>query len=217
MIGGALLGYLLGSIPFALLLASTYGGRDPRTVGSGNPGAVNVVRTTGVTAGVIVALLDAGKGYGSVWLARALFGEAGAVVAGVAAVVGHVFPVWLRFRGGKGVATACGAFAVLAPLACAAGLAIFVVVSWLTRYASAGSVAAAVALPPLVYVTGGSRLEMAASALTAAVVVARHRQNLVRMARGTERRWSRAVSGRTAGLATGAAPRQPAGRTDRNN
>lgn len=194
MIVAGILGYLMGSSPFALFLASRYGGLDPRTVGSRNPGAANVWRTTGMTAGVLVAMLDAGKGLCSVLLGRWIDGDSGAIVAGVAAVTGHVFPMWLHFRGGKGVATACGAFAILAPAACAGGMAIFLAAVWLTRYASAGSVAAAVSLPPLAYMTGRSDAVVTASAMTAVLVVARHRPNLIRMVRGTERRLGRSTN-----------------------
>src|SRR3954468_15398191 len=109
--------YLIGSIPFALILSRRWGA-DLRRVGSGNLGAANVMRASGVTAGVLVALLDMAKGAASVWLAARLSpGPALPAAAGVAAIVGHIYPVWLRFRGGKGVATACGVFSVLTPLA----------------------------------------------------------------------------------------------------
>ncbi len=103
--------YLIGSIPFALLLARRWGAADLRRVGSGNLGAANVMRASGVTAGVLVAALDMAKGAASVWLAaRVSAGAALPAAAGLAAIVGHIYPVWLRFRGGKGVATACGVF-----------------------------------------------------------------------------------------------------------
>jgi len=109
--------YLIGSIPFALILARRYGA-DLRLVGSGNLGATNVMRASGVTAGLIVALLDMAKGAASVWIAEQLGpGPLLPAAAGVAAIVGHVYPIWLRFRGGKGVATACGVFSMLTPLA----------------------------------------------------------------------------------------------------
>src|SRR6185436_20291139 len=112
-----LVGYLIGSIPFALILARRWGA-DLRQVGSGNLGAANVMRASGVRAGVLVALLDMLKGALSVLVAERLSPSAAApAVAGLAAIVGHIYPVWLRFRGGKGVATACGAFSVLTPAA----------------------------------------------------------------------------------------------------
>src|SRR3954470_24412243 len=109
--------YCIGSIPFALILARRWGS-DLRTVGSGNLGAANVLRASGVRAGVLVALLDVAKGAASVALAmRISNAPAAPAAAGIAAIVGHIYPVWLRFRGGKGVATACGVFSVLAPVA----------------------------------------------------------------------------------------------------
>src|SRR5262245_14867897 len=108
--------YLVGSIPFALLLARRWGTPDLHGVGSGNIGAANVLRASGVKAGVLVALLDIAKGAAGVLLAERLAGPGATPAAGLAAIVGHVYPVWLRFRGGKGVATASGAFAVLAPM-----------------------------------------------------------------------------------------------------
>src|SRR2546421_11836307 len=111
------LAYLIGSIPFALILARRWGATDLRHVGSGNLGAANVMRASGVTAGVLVAALDMAKGALSVWLAGLLApGPVWPAAAGCAAIVGHVYPVWLRFRGGKGVATACGVFSLLTPL-----------------------------------------------------------------------------------------------------
>src|SRR6202521_4467459 len=135
--------YLIGSIPFALLLARQWGAGDLHRLGSGNIGAANVFRATGITAGVLVAVLDIAKGAASVMLAEWLSpNPASGAVAGFAAIVGHIYPVWLRFRGGKGVATACGVFSVLTPLALPPALAIFAVVVWLTKYISLGSVLA---------------------------------------------------------------------------
>src|ERR1043166_4889278 len=135
-----LVAYLIGSIPFALLMARRWSAADLRLVGSGNLGAANVMRLSGVTAGVLVALLDMTKGVASVWLAeRFATNGAAPAAAGVAAIVGHIYPVWLRFRGGKGVATACGVFSVLTPLALPPALAIFAIAVWLTKYISLGS------------------------------------------------------------------------------
>src|SRR5258706_2112905 len=117
MITVVLAAYFIGSIPFALMLARRWGASDLRQVGSGNLGAANVMRASGVTAGVLVAALDMGKGAASVWLATRIGdGAELPAAAGLAAIVGHVYPVWLRFRGGKGVATACGGFSMLTPL-----------------------------------------------------------------------------------------------------
>jgi glycerol-3-phosphate acyltransferase PlsY len=126
-----------------MLLARRWHVADLRRVGSGNLGAANVMRASGVTAGILVALLDMTKGAASVWLAERFTTSAVApAAAGVAAIVGHIYPVWLRFRGGKGVATACGVFSLLTPLAVPPAVAIFIAVAWLTKYISLGSVLA---------------------------------------------------------------------------
>jgi len=180
--------YCIGSIPFALILARRWGS-DLRAVGSGNLGAANVMRASGVTAGVLVALLDVSKGAASVWLAtRAGDGAALPAVAGVAAVIGHIYPVWLRFRGGKGVATACGVFSMLTPLAVPPALAIFAAVVWITKYISLGSLVATIALPPLAYALGSPASTVGAAAAAAAIIVFRHRSNVLRLWTGTERR-----------------------------
>ena len=184
-----LAGYLLGSIPFALLMARRWSATDLRQAGSGNLGAANVMRTSGVRAGVLVALLDMLKGAASVVLAERLSTNAIApAAAGLAAIVGHIYPVWLRFRGGKGVATACGVFAILTPLAVPPALAVFVVAVWITKYISLGSVLASIALPPLAYAAGGAAPAVAAAFAAAAIIVFRHRSNVVRLRAGTERR-----------------------------
>src|SRR5262245_58501492 len=137
MVIAFVLAYLLGSIPFALLTARRWSLVDLRQVGSGNLGATNVMRASGVRAGVLVALLDMLKGAASVVLAERLSANAAApALAGFAAIVGHIYPIWLRFRGGKGVATACGVFSVLAPLAVPPALAIFIASVWMTKYVS---------------------------------------------------------------------------------
>src|SRR5712691_8296144 len=144
--------YAIGSVPFAWLLARRWGAHDLRHVGSGNLGAANVLRASGVTAGLLVALLDITKGALSVAIARYVSDQPAApAAAGLAAIVGHIYPVWLRFRGGKGVATACGVFLVLTPLATPPALIAFLVTVWLTKYVSLGSVLASVALPPMAY------------------------------------------------------------------
>jgi len=180
--------YLIGSIPFALILARRYGA-DLRLVGSGNLGATNVMRASGVTAGLIVALLDMAKGASSVWIAEQLGpGPLLPAAAGVAAIVGHVYPIWLRFRGGKGVATACGVFSMLTPLALPPALAIFAIAVWVTKYISLGSVLASVALPPLAYALGSSAPAVIAACAASVIILFRHRTNVGRLRTGTERR-----------------------------
>jgi glycerol-3-phosphate acyltransferase PlsY len=180
--------YLMGSVPFALLLARRLGTRDLRRIGSGNVGAANVLRTSGVRAGVTVMLLDIAKGAGSVMLVQRFDGGAVTAAAGLAAIVGHVFPVWLRFRGGKGVATACGVFSVLTPVAVGPALAVFLGSVWMTRYISVGSILAAVALPPIAYATGSPMPVLAVSMIASMLILVRHRTNLARVLAGTEQR-----------------------------
>jgi glycerol-3-phosphate acyltransferase PlsY len=180
--------YLIGSIPFALILARRWGS-DLRAVGSGNLGAANVMRASGVAAGVLVAILDVSKGAASVWMAtRISDGAQLPAAAGFAAIIGHIYPIWLRFRGGKGVAAACGVFSVLTPLAVPPALALFALVVWLTQYISLGSVVASLALPPLAYALGSSSAAVMAAAAAAAIIVFRHRSNVLRLWTGTERR-----------------------------
>lgn len=183
--------YLLGTIPFALGVARRLHGTDIRRAGSGNPGAANVLRTTRPALGLTVLILDVGKGAAAVSLAWRLAGSepVAATAAGVA-VIGHMFPVWLRFRGGKGVATAAGAFAVLAPGALTIAMAAFAALVWKTRYVSLGSLAAAILLPALVMGLGGPPATARVALIVAALVVARHRSNMARLWAGTERRVS---------------------------
>lgn len=183
-----LLGYLAGSVPFAFLLARRTG-IDVRIAGSGNVGAANVLRTTGAWRAVVVMALDIAKG--ALAVAVAHLSNAGAVttaVTGAAAVVGHIYPVWLRFHGGKGVAVAAGAFAVLTPVATAVAFGLFLVIVGVTRYISLGSIAATVALPPAAWLTGAPAAVVATAAATAGLIVFRHRANIYRLRTGTERR-----------------------------
>jgi glycerol-3-phosphate acyltransferase PlsY len=185
---GILSAYLIGSIPFALLLARR-SGYDLHRVGSGNIGAANVLRASGIKAGIAVALLDISKGAAGVLVAgRISSADYAGAIAGFAAVVGHIYPVWLRFRGGKGVATACGVFSILAPLAVPPALIAFVATIWTTRYISVGSVMASLVLPPVAWLTGAPETVVIAACATATLIVFRHRSNLVRVRVGTERR-----------------------------
>ena len=181
------LAYLLGSVPFAYVLARRRG-IDLRDVGSGNVGATNVLRTTGVRQAVLVICLDAVKGSFAVVLADRLApGQATPVAAGLASVIGHVYPVWLGFRGGKGVATAAGVFAVLAPVALAIAGVVFVAAVWISRYISVGSIAAATALA-VAAASQAPRAIAVGAVVTAIIIVCRHRSNLSRLIAGTERR-----------------------------
>lgn len=185
------LAFVLGSIPFSQLVARLRG-IDLRSVGSGNIGATNLARALGYGAGALGLLLDALKGATAVVLARALPGDASTPaiqsLAAVLSVAGHAFTPWLGFRGGKGVATGAGAFAVLAPLATLCSALVFAVVVSLGRMVSLASVLAAATLPVAAYFLGAPRPAIAGAAAVAALVVARHRENLVRLVRGTESR-----------------------------
>ena len=183
-----LLGYLAGSVPFAFLLARR-AGIDVRVAGSGNVGAANVMRTTGTRRAVLVMILDVAKG--SLAVALALLTHAGVTLtalAATAAIVGHIYPVWLRFHGGKGVAVAAGVFGVLTPLATGVAALLFLVIVSATRYVSLGSIAATVALPPAAWVTGEPIAVVFAAAGSGALILFRHRGNIRRLRAGTERR-----------------------------
>ncbi len=182
--------YLSGTIPFGLLLARMRG-VDIRQVGSGNIGATNVNRALGKKLGACVLLLDAAKGalpvVGALWLARAGFVYPIAVAAcALTAVAGHCFPIWLKFRGGKGVATSLGVFVVLDPMAAALGLLIFIGVIALTRLASLGSLAASGGFVVALQLGGGSIEDVALASVIVAIIVVRHVDNIKRLFRGRE-------------------------------
>jgi len=181
--------YCIGSVPFAWLLARRVNVGDLRRIGSGNVGAANVLRASGAPAAITVALLDMAKGIASVVIALQMSGSASTgAAAGLAAILGHVYPVWLRFRGGKGVATTCGVFAVLAPLAMVPAAAVFVATVWATGYISLGSVLASVTLVPIAYAVGAPTPALVAACAASGLIVFRHRSNVVRLRTGTERR-----------------------------
>lgn len=181
-------GFLLGSIPFPYLLTRR-NGIDLRTVGSGNVGATNVLRVSSPATAMTVLALDASKGSLAVWLAGAVAPAGGVpVFAGLAAIAGHVYPPWLGLRGGKGMATTAGVFAVLAPVATLGSAIVFMLLVSLTRVVSLGSLGALVALPPLTAWLGGAPVVVIAACAAAAFVAFRHRTNMRRIWLGTERR-----------------------------
>ena len=183
-----LAGYVLGSIPFALLL----GGAHVRHGGSGNLGAANVLRLERTSVALTVLALDIGKGCGAVLLAGSVNADATTTAAvGGGAVLGHIYPVWLRFKGGKGVATTFGVFALLSPFAAASAAGLFGVAVWKTRYVSVGSMLAAVSLPALVYVTNGDAPAITIAVGAGMLVMFRHRSNLGRLQAGSESRLGR--------------------------
>lgn len=189
--------YLLGSIPFGIILARIFADADVRAVGSGNIGATNVARVAGPLPGILTLLFDAVKGALAVWLAGRITEHSAKwmMLAGIAALIGHCYPIWLRLRGGKGVATALGVFAVLCLSAAIGALLFFLLVVAVWRYVSLGSVAAAAAMPLLIYflwapphapplvVTFGT---LFASTL----VIFKHDANLQRLVEGTEKRFT---------------------------
>jgi len=185
------IGATAGSVPFAWLLHRIATGRDLRHEGSGNPGATNLERSDGKAWAAAAFALDAGKGAAAVLLAARVAGEVACVPAALGAVLGHVFSPWLMGRGGKGVATAVGAYAVLAPAATAAAVAVFAVVVSATRFVSAGSVIGAAALPFAVLLLGPGGRAAGAAAAIALLIAWRHRGNFARMRAGTEPRVGR--------------------------
>lgn len=179
--------YALGAIPFGYL-AGRARGVDIRTVGSRNVGATNVFRTLGRPIGIAVMAADIAKGVAAVMLARAFTDDPWPLVAAGAAVLGHVYPVWLRFRGGKGVAVGCGVAAGLMPLAVLVLVPVWVAVIGVTRYVSLGSIIAAAALTPTVWAFGYGWPTVAFAGLVSAAVIARHHANIRRLLRGDELR-----------------------------
>jgi acyl phosphate:glycerol-3-phosphate acyltransferase len=196
--------YLLGSIPFGYL-AGRLAGIDIRKSGSGNVGATNVVRVLGKRYGYPVFALDYLKGFTPVKIAMLMAGGRAAewnsaeifgIAAAMSSVLGHVYPPWLRFKGGKGVATSAGALLALTPVATLIGVAIWIIVFWLTRYVSLASVVAAVVLPIVILMVRSrdqscGKVLVYSSVCVAAVVIWRHRSNLLRLMHGTEPRFTR--------------------------
>jgi acyl phosphate:glycerol-3-phosphate acyltransferase len=196
--------YLVGSIPFGYL-AGRIVGIDIRQAGSGNIGATNVVRVLGKGYGYPVFALDVLKGFGAVkismlmapgrppeWNSPEIFG----ILAAISSVLGHLYPPWLKFKGGKGVATSAGALLALTPIATVIGVAIWIIVFWVTRYVSLASIIAAVVLPIVILVVSSEDQNKGkplfySSACVAGVVIWRHRSNLSRLIRGTEPRFTR--------------------------
>ena len=181
--------YLLGSIPFGLVVARLFCGIDPRRAGSGNIGATNVARLCGFPYGVITLLLDVAKGFGPVLAARLLYGSWPFVsLVLLAALAGHMFPIFLRGRGGKGVATAIGVFLAAAPVPAAVAIGCCVAVIAATGYVSAGSLVLAAAMPFLCLWLGPAALAPAAG-LAAVVIIWKHRDNIARLRAGQEKSW----------------------------
>ena len=185
LILAALAGYLFGAIPFGIVMAKVFGLGDLRAIGSGNIGATNVLRTGNKLAAFLTLILDAGKAGIAVLLAGALFGELAGLVAGLAAFVGHCYPVWLGFKGGKGVATFFGLiFAACWPVGVAAG-ATWLVVAALSRYSSLSALIAS-ALAPVYAAALGGTLMVPFLIILALLIFWRHTENIQRLLKGTE-------------------------------
>lgn len=192
----ALIAYLMGAIPFGYLLVRFFKKEDIRTKGSGNIGATNVLRSGSKGLGALTFLLDALKGYAAVYLiSRVTGGMPDAIaVAGLFAILGHVYPIWLHFKGGKGVATAFGVFLALAPHAALVALFIFVVLFALSRYVSLSSIVAAAGFPFLVLWLDHEKntpFFLAVVFFSAFLIVVKHHQNIRRLLNGTEYRFGR--------------------------
>ena len=181
------LGYLLGSIPFGLLLTRAAGLGDIRSIGSGNIGATNVLRTGNKGLAVATLLLDGAKGAAAVLIARYLWGENAAIVAGLAAFAGHILPVWLQFKGGKGVATYIGVLLALNWIVGLIFCAVWLVIAFARRYSSLAALTAAATSPIFAYVVGGQDLTLAAACgLMSVALTLTHWQNIMRLWNNTE-------------------------------
>jgi len=189
--------YLLGSIPFGLLLTRLFGGGDVRKSGSGNIGATNVARVAGTLPGILTLLFDVAKGAAAVWLAGRVSNESATwmMIAALATLLGHCFPIWLKFRGGKGVATAAGAFLVLCPAALLGSVILFLLVVFFWRYISLASISAAASMPLLIYILWAPHHApppiVTFGALAAAgIIIYKHDGNIQRLVQGEEPKFS---------------------------
>src|ERR1043165_5456195 len=186
-IGVIVVAYLMGSVPFGYLIVRGRIGADIRTTGSGGTGATNVSRRAGKAAGVVTLVLDALKGAAAVLVAKTVTGNDWLVAAAaIAVIIGHIFPVWLGFRGGKGGATGAGVFLVLAPVAVLCAGVVFLAIVFATRYVSLGSIVGAATIPLFVWLLNDSRSLLIAAGVGALLIVFAHRGNIGRLAHGTE-------------------------------
>ncbi len=196
--------YLIGSIPFSFIVARLASGKDIRKHGSGNVGATNVARTVGSAWGAVALVLDAAKGWGAValarWVAGGDFASAEAAdratlwiaLAAIAVVLGHMFPVWLRFHGGKGVATAAGAFLALDARAFLMTLVVFVVIEGLTRYVALASMLSAATMPLVLRFIRHEAFWIVVSSIVISIaIILKHHSNIARLAQGTEPKYPR--------------------------
>lgn len=187
-LSAAILGYLLGSIPFGLVLAKLFGYGDIRKIGSGNIGATNVLRTGNKPLALAVLILDSGKGAAAVLLAHHFGSYEAAMAAGLFAIIGHMFPVWLKFKGGKGVATTLGMLLALAPTVGIAACLIWLLIAAIFRYSSLSALVALLAAPGLAHVIYADPNLTGVCAIITLLVWFKHRENIKRLLKGEEPR-----------------------------
>lgn len=185
LLGAALIGYLLGSIPFGLVLTRFAGLGDVRSIGSGNIGATNVLRTGNKKLAAATLLLDAFKGTAAVLIANALFGFEASLVAGFFAFLGHLYPVWIGFKGGKGVATYLGVILAVAPWMMLAFAAIWLVVAFLTRISSLSALVAMLVIPLALWIVGPEKTALLVTILSV-ISWWKHKENIKRLLQGKE-------------------------------
>jgi glycerol-3-phosphate acyltransferase PlsY len=187
----ALFGYLLGSVPTGLLLAKFFSKVDPRKTGSGNIGATNIFRTAGKGLGILTLVGDILKGMIPIVLASWLeLPDLWRAIAGLSSFLGHIFPIFLGFKGGKGVATASGVYLIISPTAVLIEALLFVGIVWRSRYISLGSICCATTIPILIaFFRSDSQAYFIVSVIIAALILYRHQENIVRLLQGTENKW----------------------------
>lgn len=192
----AITAYLIGSIPTGIIVAKILGAPDPRTIGSGNIGATNVGRAGGKAAGIITLIGDVLKGFLIILLAFYIFGNSPkeASIAGLAVFLGHLFPLFLKFRGGKGVATALGVFLAIGPLQATLALVLFIIIAAIFKYVSVGSIIAAASIPVFFSFFAYSQPYVPLAAIIAVFIILKHSDNIKRLIQGTENKIGRKKS-----------------------
>ena len=192
----ALFGYLLGSVPTGIVLTRLFSKVDPRKTGSKNIGATNIYRTSGKILGVLTLLGDVFKGVVPIWMAvmwttRNLWGVSDLWIAivGLSPILGHIFPIFLGFKGGKGVATALGVYLVISPVAVLIEILVFAYVVWKWRIIALGSIISALTIPILIALFRNERIYFVLSGVIAALILYRHQSNIARLIQGTENKW----------------------------
>ena len=187
----ALFGYLLGSVPTGLIVTKLFSKADPRLSGSGNIGATNIYRTAGKKPALVTLLADVIKGALPAWIAVWLgLSSLWISIAGLSPVVGHIFPIFLGFKGGKGVATALGVYCIISPISVLIEFLVFSGIVWKWRYVALGSITCAITIPILIaFFRNDSQLYFVLSVIIAALILYRHQANISRLLQGTENKW----------------------------